>query len=191
MTLSEKSVADAWAAKFGWTVQELPDGDKLTPIRVRTGFMSLLEPSKPASFREPFVSFFPEEQSNFPNADALSVGDTFFQSNLVNLFFSLPEEVDPNEKALEFWRKLHARGLDLQRQRNERFTVVKLEGKVNPESPTGLEPIRASEPPASDPKLKVSSVGGGSTVLDASKPLPPGIIVESINGNPAIGGAGS
>lgn len=189
--LNDGDKARAWADKFGWSVSEVPNGDEKEPVIMKTGFMNILSPTQLPSYRQPIISF--SAQSNFPDANSLCEGDVFFKSNLENFAFNLPEDVDPNEKALEFWRKLHARGLDLQRQINDQFKVVKIEGKeqISSESPSGHESVRTNPVPTGNPKLKVGALSGGSTGVDPSKPLPPGVIVESINGNPAIGGSGS
>ncbi len=191
VALSRKEDADSWADRFGWTIVEIPSGDEVTPMKLQTGFMNLLQPAKPAVLKEPFVSFLAEEQTNFIDAASLKLGDKFFKSNLENYFFSIPEDQNANERALRFWTELHARGMDLQRQPGEVFEVVPKASKLSEDSPnpavvakqialgTG-NTLQAS----GDPKLQVNKNGAPPTAIDPTKPIPPGVILELQNGNP-------
>jgi hypothetical protein len=144
VVLSQRSDAEQWASKFGWSITECVNGDGKEPIRLRTGFMSMLEPAKPAVFIGEMISFVPDEQIMFPDADSVKVGDLFHKTNLENSFFAVPETANVNDLAIEYWHKLHRRGLDLQRRADGRFEIAKT--GPNSESPVG-----------GDPKLQVPS----------------------------------
>lgn len=135
VALSKLSDAEQWSTKFGWTIAECVNGDGKEPIRLRTGYMSLLEPAKPAVFTGQIISFVPEEQASFPNPDNVNIGDLFHRTNLENMFFAVPEDANVNDMAIEFWKKLHQRGLDLKRQADGRFRIAKVE--FESESPVG------------------------------------------------------
>lgn len=186
VVLSNKDEAQSWSERFGWSVQEVPSGDEISPMKLVSGFMNLLEPSKRAVLKEPFVSFLPEEQNNFVNGDTIEEGAEFYKSNLENFFFSIPEDKNPNELALGFWQKLHSRGLDLRRQVGDKFVVVRTK-EVSVESPRVIELSAGSNIGPTDTavvkkdaRLMVPTL---PSVDPKTTPLKPGEIRENINGN--------
>lgn len=136
-TFKDQQRASIWAEKFGWTLQPIEDGDVRDPICLVTGYMNLLEPTKKPTFQDKVISF-DHSRKSFLNAELVKEGDLYFRANLENYFFCVPVDFDVINEAIKFWQDLRKRGLDLVRQVNGQFKIVRVSPGTSIESEVNL-----------------------------------------------------
>lgn len=143
--LSDENIARQWAEKFDWSVQQVVNADGKQPVRLRQGFTDLLQPNKSATWGDWIIVFDSEHPSYRPNSSTVEEGDVFYRSNLENFSFAVAEGEDIEVLAMNYWSDLHKRGLDLRRQPDGTFKIIRTK-VVSAESPQ-VPVIRNPVPP--------------------------------------------